>query len=146
MLQLVLSSGERPRDETEAQFRPSHLKLKAYLQETAPASFRWRFLDLPGKSHSQTPYFSIAEGLWFVQDGSLWDIPAETMDSLFTGKLDPIEVGVLFYRDLSNRVGYEVAPSAKWLKLVADIYLMPEKLSVSTESSADRSQRLSGGC
>ena len=116
---LFLSSGNRIKDATEAHFRPYHLALRAWLADSAPSSLRWKFLDLPDVSHSQTPYFSIPDGVWFVNDRAVWDLPPPTIDSLFAGTRAPDAAINEFYSRLSGRVGFAVPVDSKWLRILA---------------------------
>jgi predicted alpha/beta superfamily hydrolase len=116
---LFLSSGNRIKDATEAQFRPYQLALRAWLADSAPSSLRWKFLDLPDVSHSQTAYFSIPDAVWFVHHRAIWDLPQPTIDSLFAGAREPDAVINEFYSGLSSRVGFAVPVDSKWLRILA---------------------------
>lgn len=116
---LFLSSGNRIKDATEAHFRPYHLALRSWLADSATSSLRWKFLDLPDVSHSQTPYFSIPDAVWFVNDRAIWDLPPPTIDSLFAGTRAPDAAINGFYSTLSGRVGFAVPVDSKWLRILA---------------------------
>ena len=116
---LFVSSGNRMKDATEAQFRPYQLALRAWLADSAPSSLRCKFLDLPDVSHSQTPYFSIPDAVWFVHHRAVWDLPQPTIDSLFAGTRGADATINEFYSALSSRVGYAVPVDSKWLRVLA---------------------------
>lgn len=117
LTQVFISSGMRARDPTEEQFRPQHLELAKFLADSAPASVGSRFLSLPDVSHSQTPYASVPQGIWFVNDRSVWELPASAYDSVFSGKLDFALAFTEFNRALSRRLGFAVPPDIKWLQI-----------------------------
>ena len=110
LTQLFLSSSNRTKDGTEEQFRPYHLALRAWLADSAPPSLRWTFLDLPDASHSQTPYFSIPDAMWFVHHRAIWELPPPTIDSLFAGTRAAEAAIDDFYSTLSSRVGFILYP------------------------------------
>ena len=118
---LFLSSGNRVKDGTEAQFRPYHLALRDWLASSAPSNIRWKFLDLPDVSHSQTPLRSIPDALAFIHDRSVWEPVPGTLDSLFAGKRVPDSTIDDFYSLLSSRAGYKVPIESKWLRIIAII-------------------------
>jgi predicted alpha/beta superfamily hydrolase len=120
LTQLFLSSSNRTKDGTEEQFRPYHLALRAWLADSAPPSLRWTFLDLPDASHSQTPYFSIPDAMWFVHHRAIWELPPPTIDSLFAGTRAAEAAIDDFYSTLSSRVGFIVPVDSKWLYVLAE--------------------------
>lgn len=117
LTQIVISSGMRAGDRTEEQFRPQHLELATFLADSVPHSLRFQFLALPDVSHSQTPFSSVPQGIWFIHDRSVWELPASTYDSAFSGKLDFTSAFLEFNRMLSARVGFAVPPDLKWLQI-----------------------------
>ena len=116
---IFMSSGNRIKDATEAQFRPYHLALRDWLVSSAPPNIRWKFLDLPDVSHSQTPLRSIPEALAFIHDRSAWEPEPGLLDSLFAGKRAPDSAIDDFYARLSNRAGFKVPIESKWLRIIA---------------------------
>ncbi len=117
LTEIVISSGTRAADRTEDEFRPQHERLAGFLSDSAPPSVRWSYLKFADVSHSQTPFFTIPQGLWFIHDRAVWDLAPSTYDSVFAGKLDIDSTTSRFTRALVARVGFAVAPEAKWMHM-----------------------------
>lgn len=114
--QLVLSAGGQ-----EARIRDGVARLREFLRANAPAHWRWTYIDEPSLGHTETPLATIPPGLRFMQDKSVWEMPAPLADSVSKGLLDPERAIPAFYSALSSRVGYAVPASLKWMMMEARV-------------------------
>jgi enterochelin esterase-like enzyme len=111
---LVLSAGDR-----EPRLRANLERLQAFLREQAPPTWRWTVIDGTGLGHTETPLATIPPGIRFVQDKSVWEMPAAIADSVSSGQVDPERAIASFYSGLTARIGSTVAPSLKWMLAAA---------------------------
>jgi uncharacterized protein len=116
--QLVLSAGDR-----EVRLAASVARLRDFLRDSAPPNWHWTFVDGTGLGHTETPYTTIPRGIRVVHDRQLWEMPVVLEDSLLQGTVEPEGALSAWYRALSGRMGYEVPPSAKWLKAAVTAHL-----------------------
>lgn len=108
--QLVISGGSR-----EARTLAGVERLGNFLKQSAPPSWRTTTVDATGLAHSETPFATIPPGVRFIQDGSVWEMPAAPADSIIAGAIDPERAVADFYARLSARTGVRIAPTRKWL-------------------------------
>jgi tetratricopeptide (TPR) repeat protein len=130
--QLAIIAGGR-----ESRLAGGAERLREFLQTSAPTNWRWTFLDGARLGHTETPYAGIPQGIRFVHDGDLWEMPTTTADSILRGFVDPDQAMRAWYKALSARVGYDVAPSAKWLGAAVREYVGRRDL-VAAEADARR--------
>lgn len=98
-------------------------RLRTLLRVHAPPTLRWTVIDLPGLAHSETPLATIPQGLRFVHDGSVWEMPRALLDSVAgSGPLGLERAVRNFHTALSKRMGFEVKPSPRWLITVARLH------------------------
>jgi enterochelin esterase-like enzyme len=116
--QLVLIAGDR-----EARLMAGLARLREFLRDSAPPNWRWTALDGTGLGHTETPFAAIPRGIRLVHDRAVWEMPGALVDSIIQGTADPDGVIAAWYRGLSARMGYTVAPSAKWLNAAATAYI-----------------------
>ncbi len=112
--QLVLSAGDK-----ETRLRPATMQLAAFLRDSSPRNWRVHVVDGAGFGHTETPFVTIPAGMRFVHDRAVWEIPAASADSMLNRTGDPSIVLTAALTTISNRVGYTVPPSLKWLEVVA---------------------------
>lgn len=88
-------------------------------RDSAPA--RWRTLVVPGTGlgHTDTPFATIPPALRFVFDKRVWELPAVEADSMVKQLGDPIARLERHLDVISARVGFRVAPSLKWMEVMA---------------------------
>jgi enterochelin esterase-like enzyme len=116
--QIVLSAGER-----EPRLVANLARLREFLHDKAPATWRWTIVDGTGLGHTETPLATIPPGIRFVHDKSVWEMPPSLADSVNAGQLDPERAIGSFYSALSARVGATVSPSRKWMLAAAGVHL-----------------------
>ena len=109
--QLVITAGER-----EVRLTATVGRLRDFLRDSAPPNWHWTFVDGAGLGHTETPYVAIPRGIRFVHDKSLWEMPPAQADSVLKGNVEPEAAIAAWYRVLGARMGYDVPPSAKWLR------------------------------
>jgi len=85
-------------------------------------SLRWGYLDLPGWSHSRTPYRGIPEGLAFVFDGAEWEVSVAAKAEALAGHSDPLLTVDSFVTAPSEKLGTPVGPSVRWFRLAGALY------------------------
>jgi hypothetical protein len=119
---LVVASGVRDGDLTEAGFRPWQLALRDALGTRGPSALRWTFLDLPGWSHSRTPLRAIPEGLAFVFAAEAWEVPDSLKRDVIAGRRDPLATIDAFTAEQSRRVGGPLATPQRWLDAAVLLY------------------------
>jgi imidazolonepropionase-like amidohydrolase/enterochelin esterase-like enzyme len=128
--QLVFTAGDR-----ETRLAASAARLRGFLRDSAPPNWRWTFVDGPGLGHTETPYVAIPRGIRVVHDRTLWEMPDAQADSVVQAKVEPDRAIAAWYRTLSARMGYEVAPSSKWLKAAAAAHLARHELAAAEEAA-----------
>jgi enterochelin esterase-like enzyme len=116
--QLVLIAGDR-----EARLMTGLARLREFLRDSAPSNWRLTALDGTGLGHTDTPYAAIPLGIRLIHDRNVWEMPVAQMDSILQGTADPDGAIAAWYRGLSARMGYTVAPSAKWLNAAVTAYV-----------------------
>jgi len=117
--QLVLTAGDR-----EGRLYSATLKLRDFVRDSAPPNWRMLLVDGTGLGHTDTPFRAIPAGIRFVQDGAVWEMPAAQGDSVLAATgAEPSRRVTAFYRALGARVGYPVAPAAKWLRSITSLHL-----------------------
>ena len=117
--QLVLTAGDQ-----EGRLFAATVKLRDFVRDSAPPNWRMLLVDGSGLGHTDTPFAAIPRGIRFVHEAAVWEMPAAQGDSVGEGKGDePGRRVAEFYKSLSARVGYTVAPSAKWLHTIASAHL-----------------------
>ncbi len=117
--QLALTAGDR-----ESGLFPSAMKLRDFVRDSAPPNWRMLLVDGTGLGHTDTPFAGIPPGIKFTQAAAVWEMPAAQGDSVISATGDEAERRVAgFYKALSARMGFAVAPSAKWLHTIASRYL-----------------------
>jgi enterochelin esterase-like enzyme len=117
--QLVLTAGDQ-----EGRLYAGTLRLRDFVRDSAPPNWRMLLADGTGLGHTDTPFAAIPRGIRFVHEAAVWEMPAAMGDSVTAGRGDePARLVTEFYRTLSARVGYAVAPSAKWLRTIATLHL-----------------------
>jgi predicted alpha/beta superfamily hydrolase len=116
--QIFISSGER-----EVRIDEGAKRLRDFLKDSAPANVRWKYIDGPDLSHTETPFVGIPAGIKFVYDRTVREMPAAQADSVLRGLGDVEAIVDRWYAELSKRVGYSVQTSAKWLGAVADAHV-----------------------
>lgn len=112
--QLVLSVGER-----EARLRPATQRLAAFTRDSAPHNWRVYQVDGAGLGHTETPFTTIPLGMRFVQDRAVWEIALTAADSVVNRLGDPTTILAAALLPVSERVGFPVPPSLKWLEVIA---------------------------
>ena len=117
--QLVLTAGDQ-----EGRLYAATVRLRDFVRDSAPPIWRMLLVDGTGLGHTDTPFAAIPRGIRFVHEAAVWEMPAAQGDSVGEGKGDePGRRVAEFYKTLGARVGYAVAPSAKWLLTVASAHL-----------------------
>jgi hypothetical protein len=117
--QLVLTAGDQ-----EARLFASTGRLRDFVRDSAPPNWRMLLVDGTGLGHTDTPFAAIPRGIRFVHEAAVWEMPAAQGDGVIEEKGDePGRRVAEFYKSLSARVGYTVAPSAKWLHTIASAHL-----------------------
>jgi enterochelin esterase-like enzyme len=128
--QLVLIAGDR-----EARLAATVTRLRDFLRDSAPPNWHWTFVDGTGLGHTETPFVAIPRGVRLVHDRALWEMPAARADSLVQGKIEPDGAIAAWYKSLSARMGYEIAPSAKWLKSAVTAHLARHEIAAAEETA-----------
>lgn len=118
MRQLVVSAGS-----DEPRMLPALERFSAFLRDSAPAHWRTLRVSGEGMGHTDTPFATIPAGLRFVFASSAWEVERPVADSLVRqlGNV-PRTLDAALSR-LSARLGFSVAPSAKWMTTLTRHYL-----------------------
>lgn len=116
--QLVLSAGS---DESRASVSVD--RLATFFRDSAGAAWRTTRIDGAGLGHTETPFYTIPDGLRFVFATEHWEIGRSAADSLLAHLGDPERVLTQALRAVSERVGVTVPVSSKWQAAVVRAYL-----------------------
>jgi hypothetical protein len=130
MRQLVLTAGDR-----EARLSAAVARLRDFLRDSAPPNWHWTFVDGTGLGHTETPYATIPRGIRFIHDRALWEMPATLADSVIQGRVEPDAAILTWYKAVSVRMGYEIPPSAKWLKAAVTAHLARHEPAAAEETA-----------
>jgi predicted alpha/beta superfamily hydrolase len=90
------------------------------IRENASVDLRWKLDYLPNENHSSGTAIGITNALKFIYDG--WDFDT---DKIMIGGLDAIDS---FYKNLSERYGYEISPDVGLLNSLGWSYVRDGKL------------------
>lgn len=130
MKQVVLSAGSR-----ETRSLAGVESLSRFLRDSTPAHWRTTRIDGEGLGHTETPFYTIPDGLRFVFATEVWEIDRAAADSLLTHRGEPQRVLDAALATVSARVGYRVSPSSKWMAAVVRAYLAQSNTAAATESA-----------
>ena len=112
--QLVFSVGEK-----EVRLRAAMQRLAAFARDSAPGNWRVYQVDGAGLGHTGTPFTTIPLGMRFVQDRAVWEIALTAADSVVNRLGDPTTILAAALSPVSERVGFPMPPSLKWLEVIA---------------------------
>jgi len=112
--QLVLSVGDQ-----ETRMIASFDRLQRLVRDSAPP--RWRALVVPGVglTHTETPFSTIPPAMRFVFSAAVWEMSIAQSDSMSQRLGDPEALLDRHIAKTSERVGFRIAPSQKWLEVIA---------------------------
>lgn len=102
-------------------------QLSAFFRDSLPSSWRSTRIDGAGLGHTETPFYSITDGLRFVFATEVWEIDRASADSLLQRRGDPQRVLDAALAVVSARVGFRVPASSKWMAEVVRSYLAQSK-------------------
>jgi uncharacterized protein len=115
---LVLSAGS-----LEPRALASTERLLTRLRERLPANWRVQQVQATGYEHTGTPLITIPQGLRFVFESSVWELPKAYHDSLAQRQGDPEQVLNAGLAALSARLGFPVPASARLMQAVVQTWL-----------------------
>jgi len=130
--QIYINSGER-----EQRIDEGAKRLAVFLRDSAPPNVKWKYQDGPGLAHTETPFVGIPQGIKFIHDRLTWEMPAARADSILQSKGDALAIATAGYTELSQRVGFTVPLSAKWLDAITLAQLNQRDL-ISAARTAER--------
>ncbi len=133
--QIYINSGER-----EQRIDEGAKRLATFLRDSTPPHVKWKYQEGPGLAHTETPYVGIPQGIKFIHDRLTWEMPAVRADSILQAKGDALAIANAWYSELSQRVGFAVPMSAKWLDAVTLAQLNQRDL-ISAARTAERMVR-----
>ncbi len=125
--QLVLSAGDK-----EMRLREGVRQLFAFVNDSAPPTWRARLIDGTELGHTDTPFATIPAGLRFTQERALWEMPNAAADSMLNRVGDPSSILDAWLNLLSASVGYRVSPSSKWMEIVVRTRLARDGAAAAT--------------
>ncbi|MDQ8164779.1 MAG: alpha/beta hydrolase-fold protein [Gemmatimonadota bacterium] len=128
--QIYINSGER-----EQRIDEGAKRLAAFLRDSAPPNVKWKYQDGPGLAHTETPFVGIPAGIKFVHDRLVWEMPLFRSQAILQNAGDAVEIITAWYAELSDRVGFAVPISAKWLDQVTVALLNRGNLIGATRSA-----------
>jgi predicted alpha/beta superfamily hydrolase len=128
--QLVLSAGS-----LEARATASVDRLASFLHDSAGLAWRSTRIDGTGLGHTETPFYTIPDGLRFVFATEHWEIDRAAADSLLEHHGDPQRVLDAALARVSARMGFTMPASSKWMAAVVRAYLAQSATSLAVDAA-----------
>lgn len=110
-------------DMTESEFRGFSERLASWFKTNRLPAIRYRFSNSGTLGHSKSPFFSIPEGLHFIYDPALWQLP---VDSLFGKGASPGAAVKRYRQRIFQRFGV-FPPTQLYAPILADELLNTNK-------------------
>lgn len=128
--QLVMSAGG-----LETRIVAGVEKLSAHFRDSLSAQWRSTQVDGAGLGHTETPFYTIPDGLRFVFATEFWEIDRTSADSLLQRRGDAQRVLDAALAVVSARVGFRVPASSKWMAEVVRGYLAQSKAELAVAAA-----------
>ncbi len=132
---LVVSAGSQEPRASAAVQRLATLFRDSMTAGATRDAWRFSLVDGTGLGHTETPFYTIPDGLRFAFATEQWEIARSAADSLLQHVGEPLDILNGAYRGVRKRLGFELPFSSKWMAAVVRAYLAQRNIP-SAQSAA----------